>query len=141
MLDTTTNVALAASSAPISACVAYAPAGEEMELKPYLAAGSGLLLADGEGVMPDGVEGFGRSLFGAVRDLLDAGYVSACVLNSDGPTLPTAFLIRAAALPAEPGDRVVLGPAEDGGYYILGVKQPHAALFRDIAWSAADAGP
>jgi len=29
----------------------------------------------------------------------------------------------------------VLGPARDGGYYLLGVKAPHATLFADIAWS------
>ena len=32
-------------------------------------------------------------------------------------------------------DRVVLGPAEDGGYYLLGMGAPHAHLFEDIAWS------
>ena len=36
---------------------------------------------------------------------------------------------------ARPGDRMVLGGAEDGGYYLIGLKAPHAALFRDIAWS------
>jgi hypothetical protein len=34
-----------------------------------------------------------------------------------------------------PGDRVVLGPAIDGGYYLIGLKQPHERLFEDIAWS------
>ena len=34
-----------------------------------------------------------------------------------------------------PGDRVVLGPAEDGGYYCIGLKNPHARLFEDIDWS------
>jgi hypothetical protein len=36
------------------------------------------------------------------------------------------------------GERVVLGPAEDGGYYLLGMNQPHAHLFADIAWSTSD---
>ena len=60
------------------------------------------------------------------------------MLNSDSPTLPTALLIRAAHALLAPGDRVVLGPADDGGYYLLGMKQPHAHLFADIAWSTAD---
>jgi hypothetical protein len=30
---------------------------------------------------------------------------------------------------------VVLGPSEDGGYYLIGLKQPHPDLFRGIAWS------
>ena len=29
----------------------------------------------------------------------------------------------------------MLGPAEDGGYYCIGLKSPHARLFEDIAWS------
>src|SRR5205807_3834985 len=41
----------------------------------------------------------------------------------------------AARALAAPGDRLVLGPAEDGGYYLIGLKQPHRRLFEDIAWS------
>jgi hypothetical protein len=36
---------------------------------------------------------------------------------------------------ATPGDRVVLGPATDGGYYLIGIKQPHRRLFQDVEWS------
>ncbi len=133
--DTTENLALAGRQAAIRPFVAYAPSGLEPLLTPHLASGTGLVLADGTGPMPDGVEGFGRCLLQAVRDLLAAGHGSACVLNSDGPTLPTSYLVRAARLLAEDGDRAVLGAAEDGGYYLLGVKRAHAALFRDIAWS------
>ena len=57
------------------------------------------------------------------------------MLNSDSPTLPTEYLIRTAELLFAPGERVVLGPAEDGGYYLLGAKQAHAHLFADIVWS------
>ncbi|MEJ0068278.1 MAG: DUF2064 domain-containing protein [Pseudomonadota bacterium] len=28
----------------------------------------------------------------------------------------------------------MLGPADDGGYYLLGMTAPHAALFRDVDW-------
>ena len=73
-----------------------------------------------------------------MQSLLAAGFGAACVLNADSPTLPTAALRRAAALLAAPGERVVLGPADDGGYYLLGMTAPHAALFTDIAWSTAD---
>jgi glycosyltransferase A (GT-A) superfamily protein (DUF2064 family) len=63
------------------------------------------------------------------------GYGSACLVNSDSPTLPTSLLIDTARLLARSGDRIVLGPAEDGGYYLIGLKQAHARLFDDIAWS------
>jgi glycosyltransferase A (GT-A) superfamily protein (DUF2064 family) len=51
--------------------------------------------------------------------------------------LPSAFLARAIELLRQPGDRVVLGPAADGGYYLIGLKQPHAHLFAGIAWGTA----
>ncbi len=51
------------------------------------------------------------------------------------PTLPTAMLVEAARALAKPGDRVVLGGAEDGGYYLIGLKRPHRRLFEDIDWS------
>jgi hypothetical protein len=36
---------------------------------------------------------------------------------------------------ARSGDRAVLGPSADGGYYLLGLKRPHRRLFEDVAWS------
>src|SRR4029077_20007696 len=57
------------------------------------------------------------------------------LVNPDSPTLPTSILVAAAEALAPAGDRIVLGPAEDGGYYLIGLKQAHARLFDDIAWS------
>ncbi len=57
------------------------------------------------------------------------------MLNSDSPTLPTALLVEAAEALAQPGERAVLGPSSDGGYYLLGIKTAHRRLFEDIAWS------
>src|SRR5262249_39503500 len=54
---------------------------------------------------------------------------------SDSPTLPVGYLVAAATALAAPGDRIVLGPSTDGGYYLIGLKRPHAPLFEDIAWS------
>ncbi len=133
--DITDNIALAAQTTPIEGCIAYAPAGLEHLFEGHLAPGTGLVLADGTPPMPPNVEGFGRCLLHAIHSLLDAGHDAACVLNSDSPTLPTSLLRRTAELLAASGERAVLGPAEDGGYYLLGVKAPHAALFTDIAWS------
>ena len=71
--------------------------------------------------MPAGVEGFGRCLLHALQGMLAEGHAAACVLSSDGPTLPTERLVEAASLLLAPGCRAVLGPAEDGGYYLLGI--------------------
>ncbi len=134
--DVTENIELAARSAPIRGYVAYAPAGLERLFSGHLAAGTRLVLADGECEAPPRVKGFGRCLLHAIGALLADGFGAACVLNSDSPTLPTALLRHAAQALGAPGDRAVLGPASDGGYYLLGVKAPHAHLFEDIAWSS-----
>jgi len=133
--DITENVALAARSAPIDGFVAYAPAGSEALFDGLLAEGTALVLADGSGEMPGSVQGFGRCLLGAMRALFARGYAAVCVLNSDSPNLPTAFLRDAAIALLAPGRRAVLGPAEDGGYYLLGAQREEPALFADIAWS------
>jgi uncharacterized protein len=135
--DVTENIRQAASAVPIAGFVAYAPAGGEALFDGMLAPGTDLVLADGSIDVPAGVAGFGCALLHAATSLLARGYGAACLLNSDSPTLPTAFLREAAEVLARPGDRMVLGPADDGGYYMIGVKSPHAALFQDIAWSTA----
>ena len=78
---------------------------------------------------------FGSCLYGAIDQLLELGHTSAVVLNSDSPTLPTSLLVATAEMLAQPGDRAVLGPSTDGGYYLLGLKSRHRRLFQDIAWS------
>jgi hypothetical protein len=60
---------------------------------------------------------------------------AACLLNSHRLTLPVSCLVQAARVLLKPGERVVLGPAEDGGYYRLGMRRAYARLFADIAWS------
>jgi len=135
--DATENIRLAARTASIAGYVAYAPDGATHLFDDHLAAGTGLVLADGTAIDLAGINGLGRSLLHAVTSLLAAGHESVCLLNADSPNLPTRFLIDAAKALAAPGDRVVLGAADDGGYYLIGLKRPHAALFRDIAWSSA----
>lgn len=133
--DMTENLALAARTAPIQPYVAYAPAGHAASFDGLLAPGTKLILADGTPPMPDGVQGFGRCLLHAIGSLLAAGYESACVLNSDSPTLPTEFLRRAAFSLGAAESTIVMGAAEDGGYTLLGMQAAHAHLFRSIDWS------
>jgi uncharacterized protein len=133
--DTTENIAAAGRLARITGYVAYAPQGSEALFDGHLADGTALLLADGSPPMPERVQGFGRCLLHAIQDMLAQGHEAACVLSADSPTVPTRFLVRAAEILLAPGDRAVLGPADDGGYYLLGLKAAHAEMFADIAWS------
>lgn len=64
--------------------------------------------------------------------LADADYV--VLIGADCPSLGAADL--AAAFNAlNAGTDVVIGPAEDGGYYLIGMRHHHASLFTDIPWS------
>jgi hypothetical protein len=133
--DITENIALVARGMPVDGYVAYAPAGSEALFDGALADGTRFVLADGTAVSGPGVVGFGRCLLHAAQLLFATGYGGVCLLNSDSPNLPTTLLSHAVEALAEPGDRIVLGPAEDGGYYVLGLKAPHRHLFEHVAWS------
>ncbi len=98
-----------------------------------------------DGILPEGFEllaqrgpSLGDRLCNATDDLLRQGYSAVCLINSDSPTLPKSILTRAIELLIKDGDRVVLGAAEDGGYYLIGLKYAHRHLFNDIVWSTSD---
>lgn len=108
----------------------YAPAGAEEALRNILPASFGLLLqADAE---------FGKVLHGAMAELMAMGHDCAILVNGDSPTLPERLLTEAVLELRKPGDRMVLGPASDGGYYLIGLKRPHRALFERIPWGTKD---
>ena len=127
LADVAANIMAAAAQAPIQGFVAYDPVGSERFFQDLLPAGFKLL--------PPKEPTLGRSLLHAARDLLATGYASVCLVNADSPTLPTDLLVRAVCSLAAPGDRVVLGPAADGGYYLIGLKRLHQRLFEAIDWS------
>ncbi len=104
----------------------YAPAGAEHIMRQLLPAGFGLLLQAGDDL--------GYVLSGAARALLLAGHDCVLLVTGDSPTLPARLLVQAIETLREPGDRMVLGPASDGGYYLIGLKHPHRQLFTNIAW-------
>jgi glycosyltransferase A (GT-A) superfamily protein (DUF2064 family) len=57
-------------------------------------------------------------------------------IGADAPHVPAAALAEAAAALAGRAE-VVLGPAADGGYYLIGLRGPAPGLFAGIAWSTA----
>jgi rSAM/selenodomain-associated transferase 1 len=104
----------------------YTPEGSEAALRRLLPGKFGLVL-QGEGDLGD-------RLHKGIADLLAAGHPGAILVNSDSPTLPPAIL-QAAVDATAAGDRVVLCPAVDGGYTLIGLSQAHRHLFDDIPWS------
>jgi rSAM/selenodomain-associated transferase 1 len=132
--DVAANIAAAHRAAEASTSgyrvagyMAFGPPGSEPFFRDILPASIGLI----EAWHPN----FGDCLFAAIEQLLARGHGGAVVLNSDSPTLPTSLLVETARMLSKPGDRAVIGPSADGGYYLLGVKAPHRRLFEDVAWS------
>ncbi len=137
LADTLANLVHANRAAPIDAFVAYAPAGQEARFDGLLPPGAELLLADGSGGDAPGVEGFGRVLLDTTRALFARGYRAVCVLGADSPTLPTERLVLAARTLLRGEADAVLGAADDGGYWLLGLTGPHPAPYAGITWSTA----
>ncbi len=75
----------------------------------------------------------GERLSNALGLHFDLGYRRAVIMNSDGPTLPLAFLEQAFS--GLGNADVTLGPGHDGGYYLIGMKRLHPELFQGIDWS------
>jgi rSAM/selenodomain-associated transferase 1 len=80
----------------------------------------------------------GERLDGVLSGALSRGYRPVAAVNSDSPSLPAAYLAQAFAALDDSAVDVVLGPCDDGGYYLIGWRRPHPALVRDVAMSAAD---
>jgi len=80
----------------------------------------------------------GERLDGVLSGALARGYGPVAAVNSDSPSLPAAYLAQAFAALDDPAADVVLGPCDDGGYYLIGWRRPHPALVRDVTMSAPD---
>jgi uncharacterized protein len=63
------------------------------------------------------------------------GFDSVCLIDSDSPTVPAENFAEAVELLSPREDRIVLGPSDDGGYYLIGVNKQHRYLFEQIDWS------
>jgi rSAM/selenodomain-associated transferase 1 len=105
----------------------YSPAGSEDALRPLLPPRWRLFFQQAATI--------GEVLHASTTAFLAEGHDCALVVNADSPTLPARVVEQAIAALRAPGDRAVFGPASDGGYYLIGLKRPHARLFEDIAWS------
>jgi rSAM/selenodomain-associated transferase 1 len=124
--DVAATIGALAREGGVTGYAAYTPVGSEQALRTLLPPDF-RLVSQGEG-------DFGTRLFGSTRDMLAAGHAGAILINSDSPTLPLSIL-RAAADALRRDDAVVLGPALDGGYTLIGLSKAHARIFSDIPWS------
>ncbi len=128
--DTAENLAnVAAQTGHAHPIISYTPVGDEALFDGLLPRGFHLL--------PQRGEDFSQRLNYTVEDALAMGFSSVCLIDSDSPTVPAAAYLRAVAELGRSGDRVVLGPSHDGGYFLIGLKAAHSAVFSDITWSSS----
>lgn len=122
LLDTLNLVRAVRGARPF---IAYLPE----DAQPYfnkLAPDFGLLLQRGRNL--------GDRLDNALTDCLTDGFTRAVIMNSDSPTLPAEYLAQAFEALAAGADGV-LGPCDDGGYYLIGLRRPAPRLLRDVQMS------
>ena len=93
------------------------------------------VLPDSFALIPQHGNAFGERLAFATEDLFRVGFESVCLINSDSPMVSASSFAEAANELAKPGDRIVLGPAADGGYYLIGLKRIQKRIFEEIDWS------
>lgn len=107
--------------------IAYAPAQGRVLLEPSLPAGLAWT--------PQRGQDLGERLSAALLDASTRGFAPLLVVGTDSPTLPPAFAAEAVSVLQSGRADVVLGPTEDGGYYLVGVRSPIPGLFDNVAWS------
>ncbi|PYL02162.1 MAG: glycosyltransferase [Verrucomicrobia bacterium] len=86
-------------------------------------------------LIPQRGDSFGERLMNAASDLLRVGFESCCLINSDSPTMTASALREAVAKLQSADNHIVLGPSDDGGYYLIGMRKAYRRLFEDIDWS------
>jgi hypothetical protein len=78
----------------------------------------------------------GQRMAGAFAERFEAGFDGAVLFGTDIPGCGPAQLVAAARRLDH--RQVVIGPARDGGYYLVGLRRPGVAIFDDIPWSSPD---
>lgn len=105
----------------------YTPEGAEADFAGILPPDFDLLLQRGEKLE--------ERLISAATDLLRVGFTSVCLMNSDSPTVPATAFTQAISWLSAGNDRMVLGPSDDGGYYLIGFNRIRQRVFEEINWS------
>ena len=121
-----TKLAVATLQLPFHRYLACAPSSDLVFFK-IMEERQGVRLLDQVG------EDLGQRMHRTSVDLFAKGYKQVIIVGTDVPTLPLSVYQEAFAM-LDSSD-VVLGPALDGGYYLIGLKQPAEQLFTGVPWS------
>lgn len=85
-------------------------------------------------IIPQRGKDLGHRLANIFSNLFHIGYKKIAIIGTDSPDLPINYIERSFTKLS--GDtKLVLGPAEDGGYYLIAMSMKHEEIFKDIPWS------
>ena len=111
-------------------------AGEYTRLFFYSPPEAGPAVAEwlpGETLLPQRGPDLGARMSAAFDEAFRRGAARAAIVGTDAPFVTRETVLEALGLLDD--HDVVLGPALDGGYYLLAVDRPRPDLFQGIAWS------
>ncbi|MGA9649818.1 TIGR04282 family arsenosugar biosynthesis glycosyltransferase [Pedobacter sp.] len=77
----------------------------------------------------------GERMSNALQEVFELSAQKVLIIGTDCPGLDSSIIEK--AFHALDTHQVVVGPATDGGYYLLGMKNFHQCLFEDIPWSTS----
>ncbi len=89
------------------------------------------------GYLPQRGSSLGERELNVFLDLQQSAARNVVLIGSDIPTLPLAHIQKAFTFLEDPHCDAVLNPTEDGGYCLVGMREPHRPLFENITWSTA----
>jgi rSAM/selenodomain-associated transferase 1 len=94
------------------------------------------LLPAGIPLIPQRGGDLGERLYTIFNEMMEYGYKRVVVIGSDSPDIPLEYIGEAFRMLREKPERVVLGPSEDGGYYLIGMDRANKAPFEGISWGS-----
>lgn len=125
--DTTAAIMQTVAKGGAQGIGVFTPEGSESAFAEILPSAFELVLQRGDA--------FGERLIAAAEDIFALGFDSLCLIDSDSPTVPLAVYDLAVQKLSGPEPASVLGPSDDGGYYLIGLNRMHRRLFEEIDWS------
>lgn len=111
--------------------VAFEPAGAQSEFQSFTSGSMQLVSQRGQTL--------GDRMGNVFADVFARDYARVIIIGSDLPTVPSVYIDEAFNHLRDRGDSIVLGPATDGGYYLIGLSRFVPEVFDSIPWGTPHA--
>jgi len=119
--------------AGVDLAISYTPENSEKYFAKFI--------SNGFHLFPQRGKDLGERLSNIFVDKLAQGYEAVSIIDSDTPDLPRSIVQQSFQLLTADRVDAVFGPCYDGGYYLVGMRQPHPELFQKIPWSTESVLP